>query len=132
MKKHPTMPIVYKRAASLTREEGLRNAEDILTAHPDIRAIYCGNDELALGAAQAAAAKKAGILITGLNGIPPALKAVAAGEMDLTIQLNPLAWGNLGVDTMARYLKGERPKEKVFIKHVLVDKSNVAQFLPKK
>ena len=127
MKKHPGMPIVYRHSASLTREEGLKLTEDILTAHPDIRAIYAANDEQALGAVQAAGSKKPGIIITGMNGVPPAMKSVADGQLDMTVQLSPVAWGRLGVDTMAGYVKGERPKQRVFIKHVLVDKSNVSQ-----
>lgn len=134
IKKHPGMPVVYARNLALTREQGLNQAEDVLVAHPDIRAIYCGNDEIALGAAQAVATagKKANVIITGLNGIPPAMKAVSDGNIDLTVQLNPLVWGRLGVDTMDQWLKGKRPEGKVFYKHTLVDKSNVTSLMPPK
>jgi ribose transport system substrate-binding protein len=132
IKKRAGMPVVYTRNLALTREQGLNQAEDVLVAHPDIRAIYCGNDEIALGAAQAVATagKKANVIITGLNGIPPAMKAVSDGGIDLTVQLNPLAWGKLGVDTMDSWLKGKKPEGKVFYKHTLVDKSNVAALTP--
>ncbi|MFQ5692038.1 MAG: substrate-binding domain-containing protein [Nitrospinota bacterium] len=134
IKKHPGMKVVFKRTVPLTRENGLKETEDILVTHPDIRAIYGANDELALGAAQAVAAagKKSGIIITGMNGVPPALVAVKKGEMDMTVVLNPVAWGRLGVDVMDRYLKGERPKQRVFIKHVLADKSNAMKYMPPK
>lgn len=130
--KHPDMPLVYKHNVALTREEGLKQGEDILVAHPDVKVIYAANDELALGAVQAAAAagKNDQVIITGMNGVPPALKSVASGELDLTVQLNPVEWGRLGVDTMAAWLKGERPEQQVFIKHVLIDKTNAAEFVP--
>ncbi|TAK49409.1 MAG: sugar ABC transporter substrate-binding protein [Xanthobacteraceae bacterium] len=132
IKKNSGMPIVYSRNLALTREQGLNQAEDVLVAHPDIRVIYCGNDEIALGAAQAVATagKKANVIIAGMNGIPPAMKAVASGAIDLTIQLNPVAWGRLGVDTMDLWLKGKKPVGRVFYKHTLVDKSNVAALMP--
>ncbi|MBI4969496.1 MAG: substrate-binding domain-containing protein [Rhodospirillales bacterium] len=133
IKKASGMPIVYSRDLALTREQGLNQAEDVLVAHPDIRAIYCGNDEIALGAAQAVAAagKKGKVIITGLNGIPPAMKAVADGNIDLTVALNPMAWGKLGVDTMDSWLKGQKTaKDKAFLKHTLVDKGNVAALMP--
>ena len=133
LKSFPDMPIVYERNLALTREQGLNQAEDVLVAHPDIRAIYCANDEIALGAAQAVAArgKKANILITGMNGIPPAVKAVMDGGIDLTVQLNPVVWGRLGADTMDAYLKGKKPEQKhVLYNHVMVDKSNAAKALP--
>ena len=70
------------------------------------------------------------MVVTGLNGIPPAMRAVKAGTVGLTVNLNPVAWGRLGVDTMVEYLKGNKPSGDVAIKHVLVDAKNVDQFLP--
>ena len=134
IKKHSGMEVVFKRTVPLTREEGLKQTEDILVSHPDIRAIYGANDELALGAAQAVAAtgKKGGVIITGMNGVPPALAAVMKGDMDMTVVVNPVAWGRLGVDVMNRYLKGERPDQRVFIKHILAVKSNAKKYMPPK
>jgi len=134
MAKNKDMPIVFEHHVALTREQGLKQAEDLLVGHPDVRVIYAGNDELALGAAQAVAAagKKSGVLITGLNGVPPALAAVTKGDMDMTVVLSPIVWGRLGVDVMANWFKGERPKQKVFIKHILATKENAAKYMPPK
>jgi ribose transport system substrate-binding protein len=131
IKANPGISMVYRKDVALTRENGLKQAEDILVAHPDIVAIYAGNDELALGAAQAVAAagRKGQIVITGLNGIPSALRAVKSGAIDLTVELNPVAWGRLGLETMVNYLKGDKPKNDVAIKHVLVNAGNVDNFL---
>ncbi len=115
--------IVFESSGALTRERGLSVAEDILVAHPDVRGIYGGNDELALGAALAvgSAGRTGEVLVTGLNGIPPALAAVRRGDLGLTVELNPLLWGRLGVDTMAAYLNGQREGDRVFIPHRLID-----------
>lgn len=123
----PGVQVVARREVALTREEGLRVAQDLLVAHPNLRAIYGGNDDIALGAAQAVAQSgRAGqVLVTGLNGIPPALAAVRRGDIALTVELNPATWGRLGVDTMARWLRGERGFDRVNVGHVLVDRSNV-------
>jgi ribose transport system substrate-binding protein len=131
IKASPDIKVVYRKDVALTREMGLKQAEDILVAHPDVKAIYCANDEIALGASQAiaAAGKGSQVVVTGLNGIPPAMRAVKAGTVGLTVALNPVAWGRLGVDTMVEYLKGNKPKGDVAIKHVLVDAKNVDQFL---
>lgn len=131
LKAYPGITVVYRKDAALTREMGLKLAEDALVAHPDLVAIYAANDELALGAAQAvnAAGKKDQVVITGMNGIPPALKAVQSGNLGMTVELNPVAWGKLGVDTMVNYLKGIKPSGVVAAPYVLVDKSNVDQFI---
>jgi ribose transport system substrate-binding protein len=132
IKTKPDIAVVYRKDVALTREMGLKQAEDILVAHPDVVAIYCGNDEIALGATQAVAAAGKGsqVVVTGLNGIPPAVRAVKAGTLGLTVNLNPVAWGRLGVDTMVDFLKGTKPTGDVAIKHVLVDAKNVDQYLP--
>jgi ribose transport system substrate-binding protein len=123
----PGVRIVARRDIALTREEGLRVAQDLLVAHPNLKAIYGGNDDIALGAAQALGqAGRAGqVVVTGLNGIPPALAAVRRGDIGLTVELNPVAWGRLGMDTMARWLRGERGLGQVNVGHLLVDRSNV-------
>ncbi len=128
------LSVVYEQNGALTRERGLNQAEDILVAHPDIRIIYAANDELALGAAQAVATSgmKDSVIITGLNGVPPALKAVGKGDIDMTVVLSPITWGRLGVDVMDKWFKGERPDQKVFIKHIIATKENAANYLPPK
>jgi ribose transport system substrate-binding protein len=131
--KHPKIQIVSKIDGPLTRERGIKNAEDALVANPDLKAIYTANDDVALGAMQAVlAANRAGkTLVTGMNGVPPALRAVKDGNLAMTIELNPVLWGRLGVDVLATYLKGEKVEARVFIKHVIIDKTNIDQKLPK-
>jgi ABC-type sugar transport system substrate-binding protein len=131
--KHPNVKVVFQHEMLLTRENGLKYAEDALVAHPDLKAIYGANDELGMGAAQAVAAagKKKDVVVTGMNGVPPALRAVKQGQMDLTVMLNPVKWGTLGIDTMDAALKGKKFDRYVYVGHELVDSGNVDGFLPK-
>jgi len=131
MAKHPDIKVVFRTDGPLTRERGVKNAEDALAANPDIKAIYNSNDDVALGAMQAvnAANRKGQTLVTGMNGVSPALRAVKDGNLALTVELNAFEWGRLGVDMMERALKGEQLGKQVFIKHVLVDASNVDEVL---
>jgi len=132
--KQPGVQVVFDQFGALTRERGLKLAEDALVANPDLAAIYAANDDVALGASQAvvAAGKKGKVLVTGMNGIPPALRAVQDGSLAMTVELNPVDWGRLGVDVLAGYLKGEKYKQQVFIKHVLIDSKNIGDKMPKK
>ena len=134
MAKHPGVKVVFRREMLLTRENGLKNGEDALVANPDLKAIYGANDELGMGAAQAVAAagKTKDIVVTGMNGIPPAVAAVNRGFMDLTVALSPFAFGNVGVDTMVSHLAGKGFGPKVLVNYILVDKSNAKKFIRKK
>jgi len=133
MAKYPDIKIVFKSDGPLTRERGIKQTEDALVANPDLDAIYAANDDVALGAMQAvlAANRQGKTLVTGMNGVPPALKALKDGNIAMTVELNPVQWGRLGVDVLASYLKGEKVEPRVFIQHVLIDSSNIDAKLPK-
>src|SRR5215475_102287 len=133
MAKYPGIQIVFKADGPLTRERGVKQAEDVLVANPDLAAIYTANDDVALGAMQAvnAANRKGKTLVTGMNGVPPALRAVKEENLAMTVELNPVEWGRLGVDVLATYLKGDKVEPRVFIKHIIIDSSNVDAKLPK-
>src|SRR6266545_2234019 len=133
MAKHPDIKIVFKTDGPLTRERGVKHAEDALVANPDLAAIYAANDDVALGAMQAVlAGNRVGkTRVTGMNGVPPALRALKEGNLAMTVELNPVEWGRLGVDVLATYLKGDKIEPRVFIKHVIIDSSNIDAKLPK-
>ena len=131
MAKHPKIQIVSKNDGPLTRERGVKQTEDALVANSDLKAIYTANDDVALGAMQAVLAAGKNTLVTGMNGVPPALRAVKDGKLAMTIELNPVLWGRLGVDVLAQYLKGDKVEPRVFIKHVIIDKTNIDEKLPK-
>ncbi len=133
MAKYPEISIVFRGDGPLTRERGVKQAEDVLVANPDLAAIYTANDDVALGAMQAvnAANRKGKTLVTGMNGVPPALRAVKEDNLALTVELNPVEWGRLGVDVLATFLKGDKVDPRVFIKHILIDSSNIDAKLPK-
>jgi ribose transport system substrate-binding protein len=133
MAKYPKIQIAFRTDGPLTRERGVKQAEDALVANPDLKAIYCANDDVALGAAQAvmAAGRSDKTIVTGMNGVPPALHAIKDGRIAMTVELNPYLWGRLGVDVLATYLKGDKVEPRVFIKHVIVDKTNIDEKLPK-
>jgi len=68
------------------------------------------------------------------RGLPASrlLSSIAGMVLGLTVALNPVAWGVLGVNTMDAQLKGRKFDRKVYVGHVLVDAANVDRFLPKK
>src|SRR6202047_2780278 len=131
MAKYPEIHIVFRSDGPLTRERGVKQAEDALVAHPDLAAIYTANDDVALGAMQAvlAANRKGETLVTGMNGVPPALRAVKEGNLALTVELNAFEWGRLGVDMLDRIIKGKTVGKQVFITHRLIDATNVDEVL---
>ena len=133
MAKYPGISIVFRADGPLTRERGVKQAEDALVANPDLAAIHTANDDVALGVMQAvnAANRKGKTLVTGMNGVPPALRAVKEENLAMTVELNPVEWGRLGVDVLNTFLQGGKVEPHVFIKHVIIDATNIDAKLPK-
>jgi ribose transport system substrate-binding protein len=114
MARFPGIRMVFRTDGPLSRERGVKH------------------DDVALGAAQAvlAANRKGQTIVTGMNGVPTALRAVADGSLALTVELNPVTWGRTGVDKLDDYFAGKKLEKQVFIPHALIDHGNVAAKLP--
>jgi ABC-type sugar transport system substrate-binding protein len=60
--------------------------------------VYCFNDEMAMGALSAVkAAKRTGIMITGMDANKDAVAAVKKGDLTMTMALPPYDIGRMGV-----------------------------------
>lgn len=124
--------VVFNQSAdSFTQEEGLRLAQDALTANPDLDAIWADSDALALGAAQAvteAGIDHDDILITGTDGEPLAFDQVRSGEgVDATIALRGYQWGTFTAEIAHEFLTTGSTGQDYFIQAptTLVDPDSI-------
>ena len=101
--------IVARQTANFNRAEGLSVFENILQAQPDIQGVFAHNDEMILGAFQAAdAAGRAGdIVFVGFDAVDDAVKAVEDGKLAATVAQQPAEIGKLGVEMAVKHLNGE-------------------------
>ena len=106
-------------------------AEDLLTANPDVVAIFGGNDPTALGAL--AAAKGQGfteLLIYGVDGSPD-IKAELAKEDSMiagTGAQSPVTIAETSVELMYKYLAGEEIDDRYPVETFLITAENVADY----
>ena len=100
----------------------------MLQRYPDAEAILCLNDEMAMGALAAAKAMARKINITGMDANPDALKAVAEGEIYMTIALPPYDIGRFGVQFAQKVLSGQSVPKTNIMDVSFVTKDNVDQF----
>lgn len=100
--------------------------ENMLTAHPEIQAVFCANDNMAIGAVQACqAAGRNDIFIIGFDAEQVALDAIKDGTMFGTIQQQPALMGELGVENALKYLKGEAIEAFIGAPVALITEDNV-------
>ena len=110
--KYPGIKIVAQQSGKYDRAVALQVMDNILQAQPKIDAVFCFNDEMAMGVLAAVkAAKRTGIAITGMDANKDAREAVERGELAMTIALPPYDIGKMGV-LHAKWLKTkEKPVE---------------------
>jgi len=101
--------IVARQTANFNRAEGLTVFENILEAQPVIDGVFAHNDEMILGAIEAAkAANRAGeIVFVGFDAVDDAVAAVEAGDLAATVAQQPSEMGRLGIETAVQHLNGE-------------------------
>ncbi|RCK76825.1 MAG: Ribose ABC transport system, periplasmic ribose-binding protein RbsB [Anaerolineae bacterium] len=115
--------IVAQQTANFNRDEGLKVFENILQAQPEIAAVFAHNDEMILGAIQAAeAAGRTGIIFVGFDAIDDAVQAVKDGKLAATVAQQPALMGQLAVETAIKYLNGESVEAYIPVELSLVTK----------
>ena len=105
--------IVARQTANFNRAEGLSVFENILQAQPEIDGVFAHNDEMILGAIEAAeaAGRAEEITFVGFDAIDDAVAAVEEGRLAATIAQQPAEMGRLGVETAVTHLEGEAVDE---------------------
>ncbi len=119
-------------ATQFTREDGLADMADILTANPQIDAVYSMDDETSIGAIQAI--QEAGRtdikVITGGGGCQEYFNMMDDYD-DLWVQsaLYSPTMVTEAVDMAVDVLNGEEVEQVMIIPTTIVDKTNVADYI---
>lgn len=124
--KCPGLEVVARQPADFNRAKGLQVFENILQAQPKIDGVFAHNDEMVLGAIQAAeAAGRTGIIFVGFDAIDDAVKAVKEGKLAATVAQQPAEMGRLAVEMAVKYLRGEKVEKFIPVPLSLVTKETV-------
>ena len=132
---NPDLKVVARQEGGFDAEKSFNAMTNIMTANPQIDAVFNGNDDNAVGALrairQANRAVPIGdakhIIVVGIDGTEQALTAIRAGTMDATLSQNPLTMASQSVKYLAQYLDGKKtgiPKH-AYWPHLLLTKANV-------
>lgn len=126
----------YNIVAEVTANSETATAYDsmhhILEMHgDDLAVVFCENDQMALGAAEAIeeAGKQGEIMVIGFDGIPLAIKAIKNGMMQGTVAQQPFEMGELAVEVVSQLLNGEQVifdnegKKELYVEVYLIDQN---------
>jgi ABC-type sugar transport system substrate-binding protein len=123
--------IVGKAPTDCDQDKGVSAAADLLTAHPDVTAIYGACGPPVVGAVQAlanAGRKPDDITLVGFDALPDEVELIEAGKEDASVAQFPAKMGSMGMDTLLAAVQGESVPERVDTGTEIVTAENAASF----
>ena len=131
LKEAAGIQLVARQPANSERALGMTVMENILTAHPDLKAVFATNDQMALGAMEAVEARGLGgkVAIVGFDATQEAVRAIQAGKMSASVAQRPSEMGRLSVVAALALLDGKTVEPRVDTGTELVTKENAATYL---
>lgn len=120
------LKLIEVQPADSDRNKAMTVMENLLQTHPNVKGVFCSNDEMALGAVRALKqANKKDVLVVGFDGSPDALKSIKAGDLTATVAQNAYNMGKSGVEAAVKVAKGEKIDSRIDTGTSLIDKANV-------
>ncbi|WP_127793743.1 sugar ABC transporter substrate-binding protein [Agromyces sp. LHK192] len=107
---NPGITLLDEQAADFDRTTAFNVTKTLLTKHGDaIGGVWAANDDMALGALQAleAAGKAGTVKVVGIDAVPEAVEAIAAGDMTATVSSDGPWQGGIGLAMGYCALTGE-------------------------
>ena len=115
-----------------TADETFKFTQDMLTANPDMTAMFVQTDGPTLGAVQAikAARMNGKVLVAAFDGIPEFVPLLQSGELVASGMQQPYLMGQKSAEAMLAHLSGQKPEKEIIVPILIVTSSNIAEMLP--
>ena len=132
-KNHSNWKIMHSQDGDFTSSQGKQVMEAFLKDDPKIQVLFAHNDQMALGAIQAI--KEAGlqpgkdIVIISIDAVKGAFQAIVNGEMNCTVECNPLL-GPQAVQAVRDLRDGKKLPARIWTIESIFDASNAEAALP--
>lgn len=128
---YPNLKMVARQSADFDRNKAMEVMESLLQAHPDINAVFCGNDAMASGVYQAlASAGKAGqVKVFGFDGAEDVIQAIKEKKISATGMQFPKVMAQIAAKNADEYFKGKRDfPQKMPVSVELVTQENIDDY----
>lgn len=129
--RYPGLKMVAQQSADFDRNKAMDVLESILQAHPDIDAVFCGNDAMAMGAYQAlvSAGKASEVGVYGFDGSDDVLNSIQEDKIKATGLQSPQTMAKTAAQFADAYFKNKRDfAQRVPVAVELVTQQNIADY----
>ncbi len=106
--KYPRIEIVDRRYGMADFAKSLAVAENMLTAHPALDALFASNETGSVGAAQALQSRQSKVKLVGFDCSPTLLEGLKSGRITALMVQHPFKMGYEAVMSAVMKLRGEQ------------------------
>lgn len=116
-------------SANWQRDKAMSTTEDWIGKYPDLKAVICENDDMSMGALQAAEAEGKDLVIIGVDGISDALQAVKDGRLSASVLQDAEGQASAVIDVAVKVGVGEKVESRYNVPFQLITADNVDDYL---
>lgn len=117
--------VVAEQNADWDRQKAKELASTWIQQKANLKAIFCNNDDMALGVVQAVKESGKKILVVGVDGIGEAYDSIRKGGLDATVDSFPYYMSQVATECTLRVLAGQKMPHVVATPQALIDSTNV-------
>jgi D-allose transport system substrate-binding protein len=122
-KQAPGLSIVASLPGDWDSLKAANITNDTLQRNPDLVAIFAANDDMALGAVEAArAAGKDKLIVIGVDGNSNAVESIKAGRLNASVAQLPYLVGKQAVENVKKVLAGDKVQETINVPTLVLTK----------
>jgi ABC-type sugar transport system substrate-binding protein len=121
-----------KQMQTYTADETFKYVQDMLTANPDIKAIFVQTDAPTIGAVRAVQTGRMGdkVLVAGFDGTPEFVEMIRDGRMFGSGMQQPYLMGVRSYEAMVDHLAGKSVEKEILVPIINVTPANLEAVLP--
>ncbi len=129
-KDFPKMRVVSSNQyGGATTETAYATAENLLSTHKQVQAIFCPNESTTFGMLRAleASGRTGKLRFVGFDASSKLIEALGAGKIDGLVVQDPFRMGELGVRSILAHRKGEKVNKRIDTGATLVTRDNMQE-----
>ena len=115
-----------------TADETFKFTQDMLTANPNMKAMFIQTDDPTLGALRAIKAghRDGTLLVAAFDGIPEFVDLLKKGDIVASGMQQPYLMGVKSGEALVASLKGETPEKQILVPIIVATSKNIDEILP--
>jgi ABC-type sugar transport system substrate-binding protein len=127
-----TDEVGLQQMQAYTADESFKFAQDMLTGHPEMKAMFIETDVASLGALRAikAAHRTGDVVVGAYDGVPEFVDLLKSGELAAAGMQQPYLMGAKGAEQLFAHLKGGAVEKEILVPVLIATSKNIDAILP--